>query len=52
MERRGAVEDGLFMGIGFGFVRSGWFIILVCGIPRLLNGWTGLDWVRWEDLTT
>ena len=50
MERRGAVEDGLFVGIGFGG-RGGpirWF----GGFRMFFNGWTGLDWVRWADLST
>ena len=35
MERRGALEDGLFVGIGFGFVRSGWSNTLVWRIPHV-----------------
>ena len=50
--KEGALEDGLFVGIGIGFVRSGWFITLFWGMPHVFYGWTGLDWVRWADLTT
>ena len=33
--KEGALEDGLFVGIGFGFVRSGWFITLFWGMPHV-----------------
>jgi len=33
--KEGALEDGLFVGIGFGFVRSGWSNTLVWRIPHV-----------------
>jgi len=46
-----AVEDGVFIRTGLGFVRSGWFFPWIEGFRMFFNGWTGLDWMRRAGLT-